>query len=720
MLLNPNSDYFYSCNRLPTRTSPTNDINRGNIIARTFTYVRMINQDMLQVTPDLTMKILPLEKSSSHEEYRKYCQLSLLSDKTYLFPPILGWFDFVGLPFQWHVRYLMQMEKLSPEEAVIKASQKDSNAKGNLFIVYDSIEFGFDEMKPSDLQSREILFMILHGLYLGRKFFNLNHGSLTRRDFMFKKTKPVEFDFNVEDRRFILENIQYVPVIVDFGYETSTLNEVHWSSDLEDLQKIFPSHVDLYSQSDWQTSVYSYSNDYQAIKRILHSNYFARYFTREDNFIRPPIGTGTFNRVYQAYDLNSVTRFGIVAKKSDQMRERMTMFNESQDVLDELYELPLGPSMYQQIGPGEWITEPSNDITIIDLQDKGKNLIYAQKIEYLQGDSLATDLFPTIEGCFSLVWFLYVGYYSNMRHRDIKGENCVIRTYPEKQKFTFQTNKYHFEIVTNRIPVLIDFDVATLEPDARFRHAMGTIYTCPPGLLIARFNETNQFDDKTYDWWSLGITLFGWFTWNVLTDFEQYTNIVNLYFYKINEANYNALKKLGREDEFEQIRPAKTQLLIIATLIFYTHVNYVIDFDYDNEIENANLYGFLDPIAEEIIFSLSNSLQIKEAIQRYTKIPIEVKTLIRKFLSNDMEERVENMEETMKVCFGGREKKEKGADYEFLEKLQIDFSPKKSPLPAFEQLDTSFNISPKKLKLQEKDNESTYVYTKGDFVATEF
>jgi serine/threonine protein kinase len=754
MLLNPNSDYFYNCNNLPNVSSPFTDQDRAVLIARNFPFFQSINENIIQVfTPNrelLTIKILPWQSDQSHEEYRKYCQMSLISNKTLLFPNVLGWFDYVGLPFHWK----MQMQGLSEEKDLILASKPNKNDKRKLFIVYESIGLRFEGGK----EGKDILFLILHGLYLGRKFYNFTHNSLKSEDFMLREMKGdgEELDFNVEDKRYILENVKYVPVIVDLGYESCTLNKIRRSTDLKDIQRILPMHAELYKTSAWQTSLNSNSNDYRAITRIFETDYF-KSFKREDNMIRPPIGAGTFNRVYKTFNQKSVIRFGIV--EPSKMPERTKMFNHSQGVLIRLFEQSpkFGPSLFRQIRPGRWVLPGkedflANDITVIDLQDKGKNMIYAHEIEYLDGDTLATDLFPTSEGCFSLVWFLYAGYYSNLRHRDIKGENCVIRTYKKKRTFTFQSNNYFYNITTDRIPVFIDFDVSSLDDESDFRDKTGSLYTCPPGLLIARFVGEEQYDDKTYDWWSLGVTLFGWFTWNALTDFQQYANIVDNYFRRLNASRKKAFieeqkkkkalklekERLGlvkkgeeeeeEEEEFQELRPDMSQQVIIATLIFYCHINYVIAGKEEGE---ASIYGFLDPIYQEIIDNLKESKQVEMAFMRYQKAPVGVKTLIRKFLSNDIEGRVEDMEDTIYQCFSefGEEKDintSYDSDYTFEEEesMVIDFSPKKSPLPAFKELDTSFgldNFSPKKLKLQEDTTTTdSYVYMKKDFVDTIF
>lgn len=699
MLLNPNNDYFYNCNRLPNLSDPIKDIDRGTIIARTFPYYQMINQNILQVINMstqslLTIKILPWISPASHEEYRKYCQLSLISDKTFIFPTILGWFDFVGLPFHWKMQYLARTKNLFEEDAIIEASKPDRNDERSLFIVYDSISAPFKEEK--DIKT---LFILLHGLYLGRKFFNLHHGNF---ELMIRVIDSTEMDFNVEDQRFVLENVERIPVIVDLG---NAKTNIQMTSDLKDLEKIFPTHGKLFASSAWQTSARSYSNDYQAIKRILHSDYFS-IFKPDDNLVKPPIGAGTFNRVYKTVGNQSVIRFGIV--KPDNLFERMEMFNHSQRVLERLVseKKKFGPSLFRQIQPGRWIesSDPlANDITVIDLQEKGQNDIYAHEIEYLEGDSLSTDLFPNLEGCFSLVWFLYSGYYSNLRHRDIKGENCVIRTYPAKKTFTFESKNYKFKITTDRVPVFIDFDVCSFEPDSFFRNVIGSLYTCPPGLLIAKFVGEDQYDDKTYDWWSLGITLFCWYTWNALTDFQQYANIVNTYF-------------------GENARPTQNQVQIIATLIFYCHINFII-----SPTNEVTIYGFLDPISEEIIANIKQSENVRAAYDRYrVNTPEGAKQLIRKFLSNDIEERASDMEETIRECFADLEDMEGGvekSDYVFVSEEKIGFSPKKSPLPAFEEMNNSFDMfSPqKKLQLQEEEEvTSPYIYKRGDFIETKF
>jgi serine/threonine protein kinase len=700
MLSNPNSDYFYNCDQLPYKNQPQKDVTRGEVISRVFIYNRPIGKDMIQVVYGsvdvFVIKILPWEDPKSHDEYRKYCQMSLILDKTYIFPNLVGWFEYVGLPFHWRMQHLGQTQGLYEEDALLMASQPDTEAKRQLFLVYESINLQFKELEYEKETFKKALFILLHGLYMGRKFLNLTHNRLTAKDLMFRRIISTPYDFNIEGTRFIIENVEYVPIIVDFGYPESTLNQVKFSSDLLALEDIFPNSSKLFKSSQWQTSQRSYSNDYLAIVRILlYSKYFKSY-KKVDNYIKPPIGAGTYNRIYKTEGDKSVVRMGIVDSE-----EREFMFVESAKVLKQIFteKEKYGPSLFREIKEGRWADmEDKKDITVIDLSTNA--LIYLHEIEYLEGDTLATDVFPNKMGCFSMVWFLYAGYYSNMRHRDIKPENCVIRKYQEAREFTFASKNYRYKFKTDRIPVFIDFDMVSLDPSSLLRNVIGSIYTCPPALLISKFIDQDLYDDKTYDWWSLGITIFSWYTWNELSNFQIFTNIVKLFFVK---------------NEIDERRVHQSKIIMIATLIFYCHVNYIVF----PEQKGDHIYGFLKEIQNEILESFEKSEQLQKAKSRYASAPMEIKKLIRKFLSDDTEERVSDMEQFIFECFMEfqDEEEEEEAEYVFIEKkTPILFTPDKSPLPKVEAF-SEINFSPMLTKTNEEEEDtSPFVYKKINFV----
>jgi serine/threonine protein kinase len=710
MLSNPNSEYFYNCDQLPDPNLESNDTKRGEIISRAFAFQGKINNNMFRIAfgdgSVYVVKVLPWDDFESHEEYRKYCQLSLISDKSYIFPNLAGWFDFKGLPFHWKIG---------------KYNLKDER---QLYLVYESLgSLRFEELEYEQEQFKQIFFILLHGLYVGRKFLNLNHGSLISNDIMFRRQNPpITKDFNIEGKRFIIENVEYVPVIVDFGYPTATMNQVRESSDLRDLERIFPMFQRLFRSKKWQIARDSYSDNYQVIVKILQSRYFSSSYLKKDIYIKPPIGAGTYNRVYKKVGEGSVVRIGIVNSN-----DRRKMFEHSQKTLKQIFaeSEKYGPSLFREIRPGRWSTrKDEEDITIIDLLAMREDItsLYIHEIEYLEGDTLATDVLPNKMGCFSMIWFLYAGYYSNMRHRDIKPENCVIREYKgeEGKEFTFESTNHRYKFVTNRIPVFIDFDMVSLDPASPYRNKIGSLYTCPPGILIAAFYQQDLYDDKTYDWWSLGITIFSWYTLNVLSNFQQFTEIVK---------NFFKLDAEKRKQVYDETQIPHTELIIISTLIFYCHVNYIVFPEREDHI-----YGFLAPIESMILenFEKSDSLQI--ALNQYDKnVPVEIKILIQKLLSDDIEERVSNMEQTIFETFGefvvGRGGGGETAEYIFKgEGLQlIEFSPAKSPVPKVETF-PAFDFSPTLAKpnteeeREEGEREifkkklSPYVYKKADFI----
>lgn len=96
-----------------------------------------------------------------------------------------------------------------------------------------------------------------------------------------------------------------------------------------------------------------------------------------------------------------------------------------------------------------------------------------------------------VKDTFCLLWyFMTLGSPRlGFRHRDFKTDNLLLRKYDQSKAFRFESKKYGtFEFLTDSVPVVIDFDFATLnssnktKPNARF--IVGTWNYAPPEAFI--------------------------------------------------------------------------------------------------------------------------------------------------------------------------------------------------------------------------------------------
>lgn len=161
---------------------------------------------------------------------------------------------------------------------------------------------------------------------------------------------------------------------------------------------------------------------------------------------------------------------------------------------------------------------------------------YVHGIEYLDGGHAPDPADSPKHVAFPLVWFLYVAQRQfNFRHGDLKPGNIVFRRYENGTRFTYRWNdRRTYSFFSRAVPVIIDYDFGgvfvTNAPD---RRQMGTYYTIPPEVLIAR--ALDQPVPEYDDWWSLGIVLFEY--WTNVRVFQYYEKEYEAWLGILNKGN---------------------------------------------------------------------------------------------------------------------------------------------------------------------------------------
>lgn len=218
----------------------------------------------------------------------------------------------------------------------------------------------------------------------------------------------------------------------------------------------------------------------------------------------------------------------------------------------------LGPSLLKQTRPYELVGDMNEEgLCRGILQELAKaqhwHIPYEfaiQHLEYLDGGNFKSAANMTAEEAdfctFSLIWFFRQAQLNfDFRHRDLKPENIMLKHafLAGGDLYEFYTDDNLFQFVSTVVPVVIDYDFATVLTSERDsdKQVVGTRYTASPDSLIyLLFDYVNiQVDPEespasfqSYDWWSLGIVLFEVYATRYLLPIERIDFHLNAICYK--------------------------------------------------------------------------------------------------------------------------------------------------------------------------------------------
>jgi serine/threonine protein kinase len=172
--------------------------------------------------------------------------------------------------------------------------------------------------------------------------------------------------------------------------------------------------------------------------------------------------------------------------------------------------------------------------------DDPKSTFAVQHLEYAKEGNLTSWIYK-LEGqqldffAFSLIWFFRQASSNfKFRHADLKLENIVVRKTAKRESYMFISEAEQYVFVSDLVPVVIDFDFATVmsSKNKQNKQITGTYYTAPPHALMFEILDDLPQNDLfivlkkikakvyapspaciySYDWWSLGIILFSLYT----------------------------------------------------------------------------------------------------------------------------------------------------------------------------------------------------------------
>lgn len=221
--------------------------------------------------------------------------------------------------------------------------------------------------------------------------------------------------------------------------------------------------------------------------------------------------SGTYNCVVTFPKSNEVIR---VASLTDEEEEESKQIKRGAHIVHFLqaYRNHLGPSLIRETRPPVETDEfPLDDFQCQKVQKAGPPYLI-QGLEYCNGSPENSNYKKT---AFCLIWFFYAAETRfGLRHGDLKDANIVFRK-PDNQRVTFKLgNDMYYSFVQNQdIPVVIDYDFASVASTESKMYEVGSPNAAAPEAIIARiFNETTQAGRYTIDlyrdWWSVGICLW--------------------------------------------------------------------------------------------------------------------------------------------------------------------------------------------------------------------
>lgn len=223
------------------------------------------------------------------------------------------------------------------------------------------------------------------------------------------------------------------------------------------------------------------------------------------------LGQGSYNCVVLTSD-NRVLR---MADVSDPGNKKIIVRGASIVHFLQRYKVNLGPSLLKEIKRGyETDRQPVQCI-------KSPGPFFVQQIEYLDGPKKMDS-----GSVFCLVWFFYVANsLFKLRHGDFKPANMGYRNLEQPETKLFQLYDIRYAVpLSESVPVVIDFDFASVDVTRQKFFGIGTPETAPPEAVIN--TVINEWVEEPLpigpypDWWSLGATLF--LIW--VPDFRSWLN----------------------------------------------------------------------------------------------------------------------------------------------------------------------------------------------------
>lgn len=279
---------LHRCTELTEAKLAVEDQKSLDIIANEFTFAKYLGSGrighafLLAHGPkeQMVMKVLPCN-AEAEAEIRTACLLNNLQSETGIFAYAYGWLSCSKFPKDY-VQYL-------PKEKIPDA-QAD-----HIYLFSEFIAFAWNDVnfRYSDKDYRLFLFILIHGISIGRKHVHFFHQDIAEGNILLTQISHTEtISFKTDTREFELTGLRFVPKLIDYGEAKtkpdSTNNKFKRRvSDLRLLADEFIRMMELQNNKDarrpfvkftgsyeFQETCNADASNYESLQELLEHPYF--------------------------------------------------------------------------------------------------------------------------------------------------------------------------------------------------------------------------------------------------------------------------------------------------------------------------------------------------------------------------------------------------------------------------------------------------------------
>lgn len=246
----------------------------------------------------IAVKILPYGKTLknlTNKELGIACELNSLSSATPIFVTTLGYHVCNKIPYEWKANLDYNEESMYVYMYMARPQVGFADFGGAIPNAYKVV--GLDNRG----YAVSLLFILLHGLYVARKFLKFAHHDLHEGNFMFTPVDPSKmpnFKLNVEGVEHKVSFLRgWVPKVIDFGKSTTEKHPdtyaMNLSEDVAKIFRLFKQRKDLEKALDLDAMVFEpdpfdgpYNKQYRELLTSKYDNYkvIANFLLNDDLF----------------------------------------------------------------------------------------------------------------------------------------------------------------------------------------------------------------------------------------------------------------------------------------------------------------------------------------------------------------------------------------------------------------------------------------------------
>jgi hypothetical protein len=216
-------------------------------------------------------------------------EMHTLRPHTQAFIATYGWLQHTGIPPSW----MRRLPRVNQKGEALDWSVYEGKRLIFIFMEHSSFRMQMPGNPSSDAgvvfwhrllprEAKQVLFIILHALYVARKRLGFSHNDLHDGQIMLFNRPDENTPIVLHGGRFVLYDCIVVPKIIDFGSSQAGPVGEDFSDDVGRLADTFRHLIPDLEAVFMQTEAYEAAaggnrRDYKAIWNILNSRYFKEY-----------------------------------------------------------------------------------------------------------------------------------------------------------------------------------------------------------------------------------------------------------------------------------------------------------------------------------------------------------------------------------------------------------------------------------------------------------